>query len=103
MFAHLQPSAADPIMSLMEAYLRDDNPQKVNLGIGLYYDEQGNIPLMQAVRQAEQRLLMQGHPHGYPPIEGSAAFAAQVQRLLLGERSPHADWRRCRRSVVPGR
>ncbi|MEB6335261.1 amino acid aminotransferase [Serratia rhizosphaerae] len=85
MFAHLQPSAADPIMSLMEAYLRDDNPQKVNLGIGLYYDEQGNIPLMQAVRQAEQRLLMQGHPHGYPPIEGSAAFAAQVQRLLLGE------------------
>ena len=85
MFAHITPSTPDPIMSLMEAYMQDANPQKVNLGIGLYYDHQGNIPLMQAVHIAEQRLLEQKRPHTYPPIEGSALFARQIQTLLFGE------------------
>ncbi len=85
MFKQIAPSAADPIMSLMEAYLQDPNPKKVNLGIGLYYDRQGNIPLMQAVEAAEQRLLALRRPHGYPPIEGSPQFARQVQALLFGE------------------
>lgn len=85
MFAHITPSTPDPIMSLMEAYMQDANPQKVNLGIGLYYDQQGNIPLMQAVHIAEQRLLEQQRPHTYPPIEGSALFARQIQTLLFGE------------------
>ncbi|SUI83214.1 Tyrosine aminotransferase [Serratia quinivorans] len=85
MFNHIGRSAADPIMSLMEAYLRDENTQKVNLGIGLYYDQQGRIPLMQAVEAAELQLLEQRRPHGYPPIEGSALFAQQVQTLLFGE------------------
>ncbi|CAI1677657.1 amino acid aminotransferase [Serratia fonticola] len=85
MFAHITPSTPDPIMSLMEAYMQDPNPQKVNLGIGLYYDHQGNIPLMQAVHIAEQRLLEQQRPHTYPPIEGSALFARQIQTLLFGE------------------
>ncbi|CAI1607574.1 amino acid aminotransferase [Serratia fonticola] len=85
MFAHITPSTPDPIMSLMEAYMQDANPQKVNLGIGLYYDHQGNIPLMQAVHIAEQRLLEQQRPHTYPPIEGSALFACQIQTLLFGE------------------
>ncbi|MFZ1871813.1 MAG: amino acid aminotransferase [Chania sp.] len=85
MFDHIKPSAPDPIMSLMEAYMQDPNPQKVNLGIGLYYDHQGNIPLMRAVHIAEQRLLEQQRPHTYPPIEGSALFARQVQALLFGE------------------
>ncbi|MFT2790984.1 aromatic amino acid transaminase [Serratia sp. T13T92] len=85
MFAHITPSTPDPIMSLMEAYMQDANPQKVNLGIGLYYDHQGNIPLMQAVHIAEQRLLEQQRAHTYPPIEGSALFARQIQTLLFGE------------------
>lgn len=85
MFVHITPSMPDPIMSLMEAYMQDANPQKVNLGIGLYYDHQGNIPLMQAVHIAEQRLLEQQRPHTYPPIEGSALFARQIQTLLFGE------------------
>jgi aromatic-amino-acid transaminase len=85
MFNHIGRSAADPIMSLMEAYLRDENTQKVNLGIGLYYDQQGRIPLMQAVEAAERQLLEQRRPHGYPPIEGTALFAQQVQSLLFGE------------------
>lgn len=85
MYAHITPSTPDPIMSLMEAYMQDANPQKVNLGIGLYYDHQGNIPLMQAVHIAEQRLLEQQRPHTYPPIEGSALFARQIQTLLFGE------------------
>ncbi|OMQ24503.1 aromatic amino acid transaminase [Serratia oryzae] len=85
MFNHIKPSAPDPIMSLMEAYMQDPHPKKVNLGIGLYYDHQGNIPLMRAVHIAEQRLLEQQRPHTYPPIEGSALFARQVQTLLFGE------------------
>ncbi|TQI81162.1 aromatic-amino-acid transaminase [Serratia fonticola] len=85
MFNHIKPSTPDPIMSLMEAYIQDANPQKVNLGIGLYYDDQGNIPLLQAVHIAEQRLLEQRRPHTYPPIEGSALFANQIQGLLFGE------------------
>ncbi|WP_447876015.1 amino acid aminotransferase [Serratia fonticola] len=85
MFDHITPSTPDPIMSLMEAYMQDANPQKVNLGIGLYYDHQGNIPLMQSVHIAEQRLLEQQRPHTYPPIEGSALFARQIQTLLFGE------------------
>ncbi|MCP6588967.1 aromatic amino acid aminotransferase, partial [Klebsiella pneumoniae] len=48
MFAEIKPSTPDPIMSLMEAYLQDRNPRKVNLGIGLYYDERGEVPLMRA-------------------------------------------------------
>jgi aromatic-amino-acid transaminase len=85
MFNHIKPSTPDPIMSLMEAYIQDAHPQKVNLGIGLYYDDQGNIPLLQAVHIAEQRLLEQRRPHTYPPIEGSALFANQIQGLLFGE------------------
>lgn len=85
MFNHIKPSMPDPIMSLMETYIQDANPQKVNLGIGLYYDDQGNIPLLQAVHIAEQRLLEQQRPHTYPPIEGSVLFANQIQGLLFGE------------------
>lgn len=85
MFTEIKPSQPDPIMSLMEAYLQDSHPQKVNLGIGLYYDEQGRIPLMAAVRQAEQHFIAAQQPHGYPPIEGSIGFAKGVQTLLLGE------------------
>lgn len=88
MFAHLQPSTPDPIMSLMEAYIQDTHPQKVNLGIGLYYDGSGNIPLLQAVHIAEQRLLEQQRPHAYPPIEGTGLLASQIQTLLFGEQTP---------------
>ena len=89
MFAEIKPSTPDPIMSLMETYLQDRNPRKVNLGIGLYYDERGKVPLMRAVEQAERRLLAQ-QPHGYPPIEGSASFASQIQTLLLGPAAPES-------------
>ncbi|RMN18431.1 hypothetical protein ALQ63_01667 [Serratia plymuthica] len=90
MFNHIGASAPDPIMSLMEAYLQDENTQKVNLGIGLYYDQQGRIPLMQAVEAAERRLLEQRTPHGYSPIEGSPLFTQQVQSLLFGEQDTSA-------------
>ena len=106
MFKQIAPSAADPIMSLMEAYLQDPNPKKVNLGIGLYYDRQGNIPLMQAVEAAEQRLLALRRPHGYPPIEGSPQFArragAAVRRATGGRDRHGADRRRFRCAKAGG-
>ncbi|MFK8258830.1 aromatic amino acid transaminase [Erwinia sp. AnSW2-5] len=85
MLNKIEPSLPDPIMSLMEAYTQDPHADKVNLGIGLYYDHQGNIPVMQAVKIAEQRLVEQQRPHTYPPIEGAPLYANQVQTLLLGQ------------------
>ena len=93
-------------MSLMEAYLQDPNPKKVNLGIGLYYDRQGNIPLMQAVEAAEQRLLALRRPHGYPPIEGSPRIRSQCRRCCsASNRRPDrhgADRRRFRCAKAGG-
>lgn len=88
MINKIEPSLPDPIMSLMESYINDTHSEKVNLGIGLYYDHQGNIPLMRAVQIAEHHLLEQQHPHTYPPIEGMPLFASYVQTLLLGEPVP---------------
>lgn len=84
MFGSIAPSRPDPIMSLMEHYLADECPEKVNLGIGLYYDGEGALPLLDSVREAQQRLISQGQPHGYPPIEGQARFREAVQTLIFG-------------------
>ncbi|QCT21352.1 aspartate/tyrosine/aromatic aminotransferase [Jejubacter calystegiae] len=84
MFSSIGPSRPDPIMSLMEQYLADDCPHKVNLGIGLYYDGEGTLPLLNSVHEAQQRLMTQERPHSYPPIEGQAQFREAVQRLIFG-------------------
>ncbi|MTD39684.1 aminotransferase class I/II-fold pyridoxal phosphate-dependent enzyme [Erwinia sp. CPCC 100877] len=90
MFDSIAPSRPDPIMSLMEQYLADDCPHKVNLGIGLYYDGEGALPLLNSVREAQQRLMTQERPHGYPPIEGLASFREAVQRLIFGPAAAQA-------------
>jgi aromatic-amino-acid transaminase len=78
----------DPILGLTEAYLADTRPGKVNLGVGIYYDEQGRIPLMRAVREVEQALALEAKPRGYLPIDGLATYNLATQKLVFGEDSP---------------
>ena len=60
MFQHLDPYAGDPILSLNEAYGHDPRPHKINLSIGIYFDDVGHIPVLDCVRQAEAQLLAEG-------------------------------------------
>jgi aromatic-amino-acid transaminase len=84
LFAHLEPYAGDPILSLNEDFQRDPRPGKINLSIGIYFDDEGRIPVLDCVRRAEERLLAQGGPKAYLPIEGSPAAREAVQALLFG-------------------
>lgn len=84
MFEHVPPYAGDPILSLNEAFGRDTRPGKVNLSIGIYFDEEGRIPALASVRRAEQRIVEAGGPKPYLPMEGDAACRREVGRLLFG-------------------
>jgi aromatic-amino-acid transaminase len=84
MFQHLEPYAGDPILSLNEAFQKDSRPHKVNLSIGIYFDDAGRIPVLDCVRQAEAQMLETSAPKPYLPIEGAAAMRSAVQALLLG-------------------
>ena len=78
----------DPILGLTERYLADPRAHKVNLGVGIYCDEQGRIPVLQAVRRVEQSLAQSEQPRGYLPIDGLPAYNLATQRLLFGADSP---------------
>ena len=84
MFSHLEPYAGDPILSLNEAFQKDPRKDKVNLSIGIYFDDAGRIPVLDAVKKAEARMLADSGPKPYLPIEGSAAMRQAVQGLLFG-------------------
>jgi len=83
-FTHVPPYAGDPILSLMDDFLRDPRPNKVSLSVGLYFDEQGRLPVLQAIRSAEERLAQNIIPCGYLPMEGAADYRAAVQQLVFG-------------------
>lgn len=85
MFEHIQAAPADPILGLNDAYKNDQNPNKINLGVGVYKDEQGNTPILKAVKQAEERLLAKESTKSYLSIEGAPAYRSAVQKLLFGE------------------
>lgn len=84
MFEHVEPFGGDPILSLNEDFQKDPRPNKINLSIGIYFDDQGRIPVMESVRRAEQRLAQADGPKPYLPIEGDARCRAEVQKLLFG-------------------
>ncbi|HJV62303.1 MAG TPA: amino acid aminotransferase [Albitalea sp.] len=84
MFQHLEPYAGDPILSLNEAYGNDPRPNKINLSIGIYFDDAGHIPVLGCVREAESQLLAEGAAKPYLPIEGAPACRRAVQELLFG-------------------
>lgn len=84
MFQHLDAYAGDPILSLNEAYGNDPRPHKINLSIGIYFDDDGHIPVLRCVRDAEAQLLAEGAAKPYLPIEGAPACRRAVQQLLFG-------------------
>ncbi|MCB5364041.1 aspartate/tyrosine/aromatic aminotransferase [Pusillimonas sp. CC-YST705] len=88
LFAPVELAPRDPILGLTEQFNADTRTQKVNLGVGVYGDENGRLPLLQAVQQAEARLLATPRPRGYQPIDGAPAYNKAAQALLLG--SDHA-------------
>lgn len=86
-FTHVQQVPGDPILGLTEAYNADSRATKVNLGVGIYYDEQGRIPLLQAVRRIEEQLTAAGRPRGYLPIDGLATYTNATRELVFGKES----------------
>ena len=84
LFAHVELAPRDPILGLNEAFAADPRTNKVNLGVGVYYDENGKIPLLEAVAQAEAERLAARPPRGYLPIDGVPAYNQGVQALLFG-------------------
>ncbi|WP_028919362.1 aromatic amino acid transaminase [Pseudoxanthomonas suwonensis] len=87
-FSNVELVPGDPILGLTEAYNADSRSTKVNLGVGIYYDEQGRIPLLKAVQQVEQSLSASARPRGYLPIDGLPAYTQATRELLFGKDSP---------------
>ena len=84
MFQHVEPYPGDPILSLNEDFQKDPRSHKINLSIGIYFDDEGRIPMQASVREAEQRVVASAGARPYLPMEGAANFRQEVQRLLFG-------------------
>lgn len=74
----------DPILGVTEAFNTDTHPNKVNLGVGIYYDDSGKVPVLECVRRAEQKLADTPLPRSYLPIDGLQTYDRVVQELLFG-------------------
>lgn len=88
MFQHVDMYAGDPILSLVDTYKKDPREIKVNLGIGIYYDDAGIIPVLPSVNNAEQEIASRVIPRAYLPMEGSPAYRTAIQELLFGKDNP---------------
>ena len=88
LFAAVELAPRDPILGLTESFNADPRASKVNLGVGVYFDDSGKVPLLAAVKGAEKARLEAAPSRGYQPIEGLAAYNQIVQKMLFGEDSP---------------
>jgi aromatic-amino-acid transaminase len=84
LLAGVEMAPRDPILGVTEAFNADTNPNKVNLGVGVYYDDNGKVPVLECVRRAEQKLAETPLPRNYLPIDGLQAYDRAVQELLFG-------------------
>ncbi len=87
LFAAVEMAPRDPILGLNEQFAADARADKVNLGVGVYFDENGKLPLLACVKAAEAQLVAAAKPRGYLPIDGIAAYDKAVQGLVFGEGS----------------
>jgi aromatic-amino-acid transaminase len=87
LFAAVEMAPRDPILGLNESFASDPNPQKVNLGVGVYFDDAGKLPLLQCVQKAEAQLMEKPSARGYLPIDGIAAYDSAVKSLVFGATS----------------
>jgi aromatic-amino-acid transaminase len=84
LFNAVEMAPRDPILGLNEQFNADTNPQKVNLGVGVYYDDNGKLPLLECVKIAEKQMMEAPKARGYLPIDGIAAYDSAVQSLVFG-------------------
>ncbi len=87
LFTAVEMAPRDPILGLNEQFAADANPAKVNLGVGVYYDENGKLPLLACVQAAEKAMMESPKARGYLPIDGIAAYDAAVKSLVFGAAS----------------
>ena len=85
--AGVEMAPKDPILGVTEAFVADRNPHKVNLGVGVYTDDNGKVPLLECVRRAEDARVKSGTPKSYLPIDGLAAYDKAVQALVFSAES----------------
>lgn len=83
-FAAIEMAPRDPILGITEAFNADQNPNKINLGVGVYYDDNGKVPLLECVKKAEAMMAEKAAPRTYLPIDGLAAYDQTVQALVFG-------------------
>ncbi|WP_105104308.1 aromatic amino acid transaminase [Microbulbifer pacificus] len=102
MFDHLKSLPADPILGLLAAYRADENPSKIDLGVGVYKDEAGHTPVLQAVKEAETRLLQSEETKSYIGPAGTPGFNIAMQELVLGAGHPALVGNRVRSAQTPG-
>ena len=84
LFASIDLAPKDPILGVTEAFVADKNPNKVNLGVGVYNDDSGKLPLLACVKEAEEEMVRNPAPRGYLPIDGLAAYDNAVRELVFG-------------------
>jgi aromatic-amino-acid transaminase len=84
LFNAIEMAPRDPILGITEAFNADKNPNKVNLGVGVYYDDNGKVPLLECVSKAEAQLMAKATPRTYLPIDGLAMYDKAVQELVFG-------------------
>ncbi len=87
LFSAVEMAPRDPILGLNEQFNADTNPKKVNLGVGVYYDDNGKLPLLQCVLAAEKQMMESPKPRGYLPIDGIAAYDQAIKNLVFGATS----------------
>ena len=87
LFSTVELAPRDPILGITEQFAADPNPHKVNLGVGMYYDENGRLPLLKCVAAAEQAMVEAPAARGYLPIDGMADYDKAAQRLAFGDSS----------------
>ncbi|MCX8517245.1 MAG: aspartate/tyrosine/aromatic aminotransferase [Rhodoferax sp.] len=92
LFSAVEMAPRDPILGLNEQFNADTNPNKVNLGVGVYFDDDGKLPLLQCVQAAEKAMMDKPSARGYLPIDGIAAYDAAVKNLVFGaDRSANSE------------
>ena len=102
MFETLTTAPPDAILGLNEAFKKDANPDKINLSVGVYKNAAGQTPVMNCVRQAEERILRDETTKGYLSIEGSAEYGRLVRELLLGPGHEVTESNRAITAHTPG-
>jgi len=85
--ARVEMAPGDPILGVTDAFNADPNPKRINLGVGVYYDENGKVPVLECVRRVERDMLETVAPRGYLPIDGLPAYDRAVRELAFGAES----------------